>query len=51
MNEKEQQANQISRVDRGATILDRALELNSPEREAYIEGACGDDVELRKEVQ
>ncbi|MCH7847728.1 MAG: serine/threonine protein kinase, partial [Planctomycetes bacterium] len=51
MNAKEQQANQISRVDRAAAILDRALELNSPEREAYIQGACGDDVELRQEVQ
>ena len=51
MNAKEQQANQISRVDRAATILDRALELNSPERDAYIEGACGDDVELRQEVE
>ncbi len=51
MNAKEQQANQISRVDRAAAILDRALELNSPERDAYIKGACGDDVELRKEVE
>ena len=51
MNAKEQQANQISRVDRAAAILDRALELNSTERDAYMEGACGDDVELRKEVE
>ena len=51
MNAKEQQPNQISRVDRAAAILDRALELNSTEREAYIEGACGDDVKLRKEVE
>ncbi len=51
MNAKEPQANQISRVDRAATILDRALELNSTERNTYIQGACGDDVELRKEVE
>ncbi len=51
MNAKEQQANQISRVDRAAAILDRALELSPTERNIYIEGACGDDVELRREVE
>ncbi|MCH8210479.1 MAG: protein kinase, partial [Planctomycetes bacterium] len=51
MNAKEQQANQISRVDRAAAILDRALELNSPDRITYIQGACGDDVKLRQEVE
>ena len=51
MNAKEHQAKQISRVDRAAAILDRALQLSNPERDAYMEGACGEDVDLRKEVE
>ena len=43
--------NGIDRLDRAASILDRALDLGGGERTAYLEGACGDDGELREEVE
>ena len=39
------------RLDRAAGILNRALELGSAERLAYLEGACGVDASLRGEIE
>jgi serine/threonine protein kinase len=35
---------------RARSILDRALELDAVERAAFVAGECGEDIELRREV-
>ena len=34
-----------------ATILDEALELESPSRSSYLDRACAGDPELRRDVE
>ena len=40
-----------SRHDRVSELLLEALELAEPQRDAFLTGACGDDEELRAEVE
>jgi eukaryotic-like serine/threonine-protein kinase len=40
----------MDRFQRADAVFEAALELSADERATFIDGACGDDVELRAEV-